>query len=62
MRTAEITRKTGETDITLGLTLEGTGKSSVSTALSAEASAAPAIPISGIKTKHSTILTTAENR
>ena len=31
MRTAEITRKTGETDITLGLTLEGTGKSSIST-------------------------------
>ena len=31
MRTAEITRKTGETDIALRLTLEGTGKSSVST-------------------------------
>ena len=31
MRTAEITRKTGETDIALRLTLEGTGKSSIST-------------------------------
>ena len=31
MRTAEITRKTAETDITLCLTLEGTGKGSIST-------------------------------
>ena len=31
MRTAQLSRKTAETDITLTLTLEGTGKSSIST-------------------------------
>ena len=31
MRTAQIQRKTAETDITLSLTIEGTGKSEIST-------------------------------